>query len=353
MPEVGFVLFVVPTFNRAHELPRTLRAIADQRWPSDRMAILVIDNSSTDDTSAVLADIGKQLPCKLEHMRKAPEGPTVARNIGLRRGVGGYVALVDSDVELDAGWTAVTVAALEADPSLAQVSGKLVFAHDQTILNSYGGETGWLGLSWDRAEGNPTHSVAQPAEVLWINTAAVMLRPELVLEVGGFDELFFYGYEEADLGLRLALTGRRSMVVPDAVAIHHTGLGIGVSAPLIVFHYTKNRIRMGIKALGGGLLPIFLLISLSYGLLDAMLHRPRAARFRALIWNFSHLGDSWRQRRVAQKARTAPDWRVLRLISRRPFPPHRLKGLRRRPVRGSNIAASSADDRVSSKLTAP
>ena len=347
------MLFVVPTFNRAHELPRTLQAIADQRWPSNQMAILVIDNSSTDDTPAVLAEMAKRLPCKLEHLRKAPQGPTVARNIGLKRGVGGYVALVDSDVELDAGWTMAAVAALEADASLAQVGGKLVFAHDPMTLNSYGGETGWLGLSWDRAEGHPVHSATRPAQVLWINTAAVMLRPKPVLELGGFDEAFFYGYEEADLGWRLALAGWRSMVVPEACAIHHTGLEIGVSAPIIVFHYTKNRIRMGIKTLGAGLLPVFLLINLVYGVLDALLHRPHGARFQALIWNFSHIRDSWRQRRLAQNARTLPDSRVLRLISWRPFPPRRLKGLRRRPVGGSRADAASADDRVSIKRTTP
>ncbi len=353
MPGAAFILYVVPTFNRAHELPRTLQAIADQRWPTSQMAILVIDNSSTDDTPAVLADIAKRLPCKLEHLRKAPEGPTVARNIGLRRGVEGYVALVDSDVELDAGWTAATVAALEADASLAQVGGKLVFAHDPTILNSYGGESGWLGLSWDRAEGHPVDSVTHPTEVLWINTAAVMLRPGPALALGGFDEFFFYGYEEPDLGLRLAIAGWRSMVVPEARAIHHTGSEIGVSAPLIVFHYTKNRIRMGIKALGAGLLPVFLLTNLVYGLLDAILHRPHAARFRALIWNVAHITDSWRLRRLAQDARTVPDRRVLRLISWRPFPPRRLKRLRRRPVDGSRIVATSADDRVSTKRTVP
>jgi GT2 family glycosyltransferase len=353
MAGAAFVLYVVPTFNRARELPRTLQSIADQRWPTSQMAILVIDNSSTDDTPAVLADLTKRLPCKLEHLRKAPEGPTVARNIGLRRGVDGYVALIDSDVELDADWTAATVAALEADPSLAQVGGKLLFAHDSTLLNSYGGEAGWLGLAWDRAEGHPADSVTHPAEVLWINTSAVMVRPGPVLAVGGFDEAFFYGYEEPDLGLRLAIAGWRSMVVPQARALHHTGSEIGVSNPLFVLHYTKNRIRMGIKALGPGLLPVFLLTSLVYGLLDAILHRPRASRFRALIWNVVHIRDTWRQRRLAQNARTLPDRRMLHLISRRAFPPRRLKGLRRRPVSGLSIVATLDDDRVSAKRTVP
>jgi GT2 family glycosyltransferase len=349
MSECPFVLFVVPTFNRAHELPRTLGAIAAQRWPTNRMSILVVDNSSTDDTPTVLADLRTQLPCDLEHLRKAPEGPTVARNIGLRRVVDGYVALVDSDVELDPGWTTATVAALEADPMLAQVGGKLLFAHAPAILNSYGGEIGWLGLCWDRAEGLPAEFAAAPEEVLWINTAAVLLRPGPALAAGGFDETFFYGYEEPDLGLRLAIAGWKSLVVPEAQALHHTNAEIGSSNPRIVFHYTKNRVRMGIKVLGPALLPVFLIATVIYGLLDAILHKPRTARLAALGWNVAKLGDTWRLRRQAQTSRTVSDGLALRLISRRPFPPHRLRGLRRRPVAGSTVVATSADDRVDTK----
>src|SRR6185503_17120730 len=67
------VLYVVPTFNRAAELPRTLKAIAAQRWPDTLKTVLVVDNSSTDATPEVLAEIASGLPFKLEHLRKAPE----------------------------------------------------------------------------------------------------------------------------------------------------------------------------------------------------------------------------------------------------------------------------------------
>jgi glycosyltransferase involved in cell wall biosynthesis len=176
-PMTASVLFVVPTFNRAAALPRTLGAIARQRWPAGSLGILVVDNSSTDDTEAVVADLARRLPCRIDYLRKAPEGPTVARNVGLRRATSGYVALVDSDVELDPGWTAATVAALEADPWLVQVGGKLMFAHDPAILNGYGGAIGRLGLAWDHAEGEPAASETAPRDVAWINTSAVLMRP--------------------------------------------------------------------------------------------------------------------------------------------------------------------------------
>jgi len=339
------VLFVVPTFNRAAELSRTIQAIAGQRWPADRLSVLVIDNGSTDDTGKVLADLAECLPIPIRHLCKAPEGPTVARNIGLRCGVGGFVALVDSDVELDAGWTAATARVLAADPILAQVGGKLVFGHDPNVLNSYGGVLGQLGLAWDHAEGEPADSETEARDVLWINTAAVLMRPEPVLAVGGFDERFFYGGEEPDLVLRLAMAGLRSRVVPDALALHHSGTVIGTSHPNIIFHYTKNRVNMALKSFGWARLVWFVPASVIYILLDAIVHRPRQARLRALVWNLRHVGETWRLRQKTWECATRPNRAVMALLSSRWFPPKRLAGLRRRPVRGTAIAITP-DDRV-------
>jgi GT2 family glycosyltransferase len=339
------VLYVVPTFNRAANLPVTIGAIAAQRWPDACKSILVVDNASTDNTAEILADLASRLPFPLEHLRKKPEGPTVARNIGLSRGRDRYVALVDSDVELDPGWTEATVGAMDADPALAQVGGKLVFGHNPGVLNSYGGVLGRFGLAWDRAEGEPAASCAAPMDTLWINTSAVLLRPEPVLDVGGFDAGFFYAYEEPDLGLRLAIAGWRSRVIPTAVALHHVDTLVVESHPDFVFHYCKNRLRMGIKSLAFPRLVPFLMVSAAYGLLDSLLHRPRGARLRALWWNVTHWGETWRLRQTAQARRTVPDRQALAAVDRRCFPPQRLRAMRRRAVAGGSYGTGH-DDRV-------
>jgi len=339
------VLYVVPTYNRARDLPRTLNAIAAQDWPNDCKSILVVDNASTDDTAAVLADLAGRLPCPLEHLRKAPEGPTVARNIGLKRGVGGLVALVDSDVELEPGWTRATVAAMQADVGLAMVGGKLVFGHDPTLLNSYGGATGFLGLSWDLGEGDDTASATAPRDVLWTNSSAVLLRPQPALAVGGFDESFFISSEEPDLGLRLAIAGWRACMVPGAVARHHVDIVIGPMHAEMIFHTTKNRIRMALKVWALPRLLAFLALYGGFSLADVVLRAPRLPRLRGLWWNVVHLGETWHLRRATQALRRVADRDVAALLDRAWFPPNRLRGLRRRPVRGS-FAVDRVDDRI-------
>jgi GT2 family glycosyltransferase len=343
--EKPVVTFVVPTFNRARDLPRTLGAIAAQTWGAERMRIVVVDNASTDDTPAVLAGLAARLPVTLQHIRKKPEGPAAARNLGLRLAEGEFVAFVDSDVALRPGWTEATVAAMRADPRLALVGGKVVFGHDTAVLNCFGGAISRFGLAWDLAEGDAADSVGAPRAVLWMNNSATLARREPVLAADGFDDTFFYGYEEADLGLRLALAGWRACVVPEAEAVHHVGTEIGMSDPTIVFHYTKNRLSMALKTFAGRTLLWWVPAALAYGLADAMPHAPRGARLSAHVHVLRHLPSILRRRRVAQMVRTCPDRDAFALMAREWFPPRRLAGLRRRTVRGSTVAATQ-DDRV-------
>ncbi|CAH0295261.1 glycosyltransferase family 2 protein [Roseomonas sp. CECT 9278] len=340
------ILFVIPTFNRARDLPRTIAAIAAQDWPPEAIEVLVVDNGSTDDTPAVLEALAPRLPVRLRTHRKAPEGPAAARGFGLAQApADGFVAFVDSDVELDPGWTRAAMAAFAQDPSVAMVGGCVVFAHDRTMLNAYGGAISPLGLCWDLDEGAPRAAAAQARDVLWMNASAILARVAPLRAAGGFDDAFFYGYEEPDLGLRLALAGQRARVVPGAVAIHHVGTEIGPSHPTMVFHYGKNRLRMGLKCFGAARLAWWLPAIIAYSLADALAHRPRRARLRALLWNLRHLGATLALRRQAQATRRLPDSRAFALMTSRWFPAQRLGGLRRRPV-GGIAAGQAADDRT-------
>ncbi|MEO3473784.1 glycosyltransferase family 2 protein [Roseomonas sp. CAU 1739] len=340
------ILFVIPTFNRAQDLPRTIGAIAAQDWPKDELGVLVVDNSSTDNTEAVIADLATRLPIRITYIRKAPEGPSIARNVGLSKAAAdGFCAFVDSDVELDPAWTRATMAAMQADPTLALVGGQVVFGHNRAILNCYGGTLSPLGLGWDLEEGSPVSVADAPRDVLWLNASAFLARTAPVRATGGFDERFFYAYEEPDLGLRLALEGWGCRVVPGAIAIHHVGSDIGRSHPDFVFHHIKNRLRMGLKCFSAGKLAWWVPVAFAHALLDATLHKPRRTRLRGLVWNLRNLPDALRARAAVQARRRVPHAVAFRLMESRWFPPTRLAGLRRRPVDGIAVG-NIADDRA-------
>jgi len=100
-----FVSIVIATRNRSVLLGRTLEALARQRWPRDRMDVLVADNGSTDDTALVVeAARSSGLPVRYLFVRET--GKSHAVNAALRRARGDLIAFTDDDVEPESGWLA-------------------------------------------------------------------------------------------------------------------------------------------------------------------------------------------------------------------------------------------------------
>jgi len=89
---------VIPTYNRAHLLARTLVSVRRQRFTD--YEVVVVDDGSTDGTQAYLQGLGN----KVRVIRQANSGPGAARNIGVQEARGDYVALLDSD-DLWFPWT--------------------------------------------------------------------------------------------------------------------------------------------------------------------------------------------------------------------------------------------------------
>ena len=72
---------IIPTYNRAQLLPRTLDSIVDQSY-SD-WSIYVVDDGSEDDTLSVLKIYNQQLGGKLHFLHKKNGGVGSARNAGI------------------------------------------------------------------------------------------------------------------------------------------------------------------------------------------------------------------------------------------------------------------------------
>ena len=342
------VTVVIPTYNRAKDLERALRALAAQTVP---VRVCVVDNSSTDDTEARIAAAYPQWNGALEYVRQPPQGPASARNNGLARVTTPFVLFQDSDVELSPYWAERALAHLDENPGIGAVGGYILYAFAPTHINAYGGDIGRLGLAWDIDEGKGLADDAGPARRIWINCSAMLARSEVVQAAGGFDAEFFYAYEDSDLGWRLNALGYPVAVHPELRALHHVDPETGEAHAAIVFHYSKNRLRSVLKNASGTTLSWMLPATLAYAAADLLLRAPRKPKLDALVWVLRTLRATLRLRRAIQKRRTVPDAAIFALGSRRWLPPTRLAGRRRRPLEGmtsvANVREGAAmDDRV-------
>lgn len=107
--ELPFVSVIVPTWNRAAFLRQLLNALSFQVYPSDRMEVLVMDNSSTDDTEAVVSQAAARFDFPVRYHRKLNDGPAASRNRGAELARGEVLAFTDSDCLPVPGWIASAV----------------------------------------------------------------------------------------------------------------------------------------------------------------------------------------------------------------------------------------------------
>lgn len=102
------VSVVIPAYNRASFIKATVESILAQSRPP--LEIIIVDDGSTDNTPEVCAALGSSV----RYMRRQNEGPSGARNAGIRAATGDWIAFCDSDDLWDKDKLELEMAVLEA-----------------------------------------------------------------------------------------------------------------------------------------------------------------------------------------------------------------------------------------------
>ena len=95
MSRVSYTMIsvIVPAYNRVHQLPRALDSILCQSCSPKE--IIVVDDGSTDETSALMTS---EYP-EIVFIQQQNTGVSSARNVGIKRASGDWIAFLDSDDE--------------------------------------------------------------------------------------------------------------------------------------------------------------------------------------------------------------------------------------------------------------
>ncbi|MEJ2754835.1 MAG: glycosyltransferase family 2 protein, partial [Gammaproteobacteria bacterium] len=325
------VTVVIPTYNRANTLKHVLSALALQTHRD--FCVIVVDDGSDDDTASVVASAAQQLgEHRITYRWICRQGPALARNRGLDEARSRFVLFLDSDVCLSPEWIERALQKFNNDKNLACVGGKVLYASDSKRLNAYGGELGQFGLAWDHCEGEWSTRVTEPERKLWLNTSACLCLRSACLSVNGFDERFFYGYEDSDFGWRLNLAGYHVCVFPDLEVLHRVSPSTTAANQTNVFYYCKNRLRSILKNASGWRLITMLALYGGYTTVDLFARGPRKPKLKALLWNVRYLPETWKLRKIVQSSRRRSDRDLLPWRHCRWFPPEPLAGQARRTV---------------------
>lgn len=238
---------IILNWNGEKILPEFLPSVL-AHTPEAR--IVVADNGSTDRSLEMLG-------------RDFPQVETVAlgENFGFAEGYNRavsrtegceYVLLLNSDVEVTENWLEDLEAVLDRDRSVAVVAPKLL-GYERRDEFEYAGACGgyidYLGYPFcrgrvlDRME-KDDGQYDRRTDVFWTSGAAMLVRREVFLKLGGFASEFFAHMEEIDFCWRVQLSGYRVVVEPSSTVYHLGGATLRTGSARKIFCNHRNNLAM-------------------------------------------------------------------------------------------------------------
>ncbi len=199
---------IIITHNRLPHLKKCLESLAVQSYKG--FEIVVVDDASSDGTSEFLREARHPF-VRLDQNA----GVSGARNAGVRASKGELLVFTDDDCTMPADWLGRLLAPY-ADPAVAGVGGKVKVVPDDYVSFEEGGVNIF-------GQVQPVH--AGQGFVPYLVGCNASFRRQALEAIGGFDEIFFYGYDESDVCLRLRQAGHKLVFENRALVYHNVMFG--------------------------------------------------------------------------------------------------------------------------------
>lgn len=237
-PKIGVIIL---NYNSAQDTLSCLAALRQANGGERR--VWVVDNASTDDSPEVL-------PPQLGDAIWLPTGENLGyaggNNAGIRAALAWgaqYILILNPDCRVEPGFLQPLVRALEAVPK-AGMACPLVFDSETDRIQSLGGAVNlWTGQCFRRLYGLPAEQASQVgwSQVDFPHGACVLIKREMVEEIGLFHDTYFLYYEDVELGLRASREGWRTLAIPQSRVLHADTTGRGANDPVVCFYGTRNQ----------------------------------------------------------------------------------------------------------------
>lgn len=180
------VSVIIPVYNRREMLLQAVDAVLAQSFTD--FELIVVDDGSTDDTPAALAPFSDVITLLTQENR----GVSAARNVGVSRSKGEFIAFLDSDDLWLPDKLKRQVAFFKARPEALACQTEEVWIKSGRRVNP------------GKKHRKPSGMIFMPSlELCLVSPSAAMIKKSFFLDMGGFDESL-PACEDYDLWLRIS-----------------------------------------------------------------------------------------------------------------------------------------------------
>jgi GT2 family glycosyltransferase/glycosyltransferase involved in cell wall biosynthesis len=242
---VPTIAAVVLNYRTPDDTVLAVRSVLRSRRPLTE--VIVVDNDEVESCRAALAPLGERVTylhagCNL--------GYSGGMNLGIRAALAGgadLVLLLNSDVIVPTGAVGALEQALAASPG-AGIAGPVVLSRQAPD------RIATRGMHYVPATGRMRHhgvgqtfvdgALAPTTVVAGVSGCCLLVRREVLDATGGFDEAYFFGFEDLDLCLRARDVGFTTIVAGAATVLHEGRRSIGAASPARLYFAARNHLRL-------------------------------------------------------------------------------------------------------------
>lgn len=221
------------------------------------LEVYVVDNASSDDSAAAVKAAFPQVQVIRNEVR---QGFSTNNNMVLRHGQGRYLMLLNDDTKVLDSALDRMVKFMDAHPRAGAV-GSFLLNPDGSVQPAFSRfphpivEAVWPVLNWYH---RAVRHVDQPFQVDSVHGAAMLVRREVIDQVGLLDTAFDPIYsEEVDWCYRIKQAGWQIYTLPQAQVIHYGGQTMNRIMPRKYELLLSHKMLYFHKHAGGGAASVY------------------------------------------------------------------------------------------------
>jgi hypothetical protein len=215
------IAIIIVTRNHLRDMQECLPSLAAQTRQD--FTVLVSDNGSDDGTTDW---VRREYPAVQVVENRANLGFAEGSNVGLRAALAAgarHVVLLNPDTRVDPRWLEELVRSAEEDETIGVCQSKIYRSPASTppVINTVGNRLHYTGVGWcghldevDRGQ------FAEDVEIPYASGAAMLVKADVVRDIGLLDADLFMYHEDLDWSLRARLRGHRVVLSARSVVYH-------------------------------------------------------------------------------------------------------------------------------------
>ena len=219
-------------------------ALIDSIPFNEDMEVIVIDNGSKANEASVLQE---RYP-RIKAIRSDKNlGFAGGNNLGIKAAKGKYLYFINNDTVFKDFNPQILINRLESSPMIGMVCPKIRFAWGNNPIQ-FAGYTSLSPITIrNKAIGFGEEDKGQydtPRQTPYAHGAAMMLKREVIDNVGLMPECYFLYYEELDWSMMLTRAGYDIWYEPTSTIYHKESQSTGQNSPLRTYYITRNRLLL-------------------------------------------------------------------------------------------------------------